>query len=103
MQQDDAPEQASPPTASLEEAALFYDRRLPGLGQRFLANVEKAIELILLFPEAAPVIGKTVRQKVLSRFPYSLIYVFEKNAVFFLAVAHQKQKPMYWKDRLPRS
>ena len=97
------PEADIHPLASweLEEAVLFYDRRMPGLGRRFLAHVEKAIEQVLLFPEAAPVVGKTVRQKVLSRFPYSLVYVFEKNAVFFLAVAHQKREPMYWKDRVP--
>ncbi len=85
----------------LEEAALFYDQRVKGLGQRFLRTVEKAIEHILLFPEAAPVVGETVRQKVLARFPYSLFYVFEKNAILFVAVTHQKREPMYWKDRLP--
>ncbi len=86
----------------LEDAALFYDQRVQGLGKRFLLRVEKAIEQILLFPEAAPIVGETVRQKVVDRFPYSLFYIFEKNAVFFVAVAHQKREPMYWKDRLPK-
>lgn len=97
------PEADIHPLASqeLEEATLFYDLRVRGLGQRFLRTVEKAIEHILLFPEAAPVAGETVRQKVLNRFPYSLFYVFEKNAIFFVAVAHQKKEPMYWLDRLP--
>jgi plasmid stabilization system protein ParE len=98
------PEADIHPLASreLEEAALFYDRRMPGLGKRFLASVEKAIEQVLLFPEAAPVVGRTVRQKVLNRFPYNLVYVFEKNTVLFVAVAHQKREPTYWGDRLPR-
>ncbi len=90
------------PSASreLEEAAFFYDRRIQGLGRRFLRHVEKAIEQILLFPESAPVVGRTVRQKVLDRFPYSLIYLYEKNTVFFVAIAHQKREPSYWADRL---
>ncbi len=98
------PEADIHPLASweLEEAALFYDRRVKGLGQRFLQAVERAIEHILLFPEAAPVVGGTVRQKVLSRFPFSVFYVFEKNAILFVAIAHQKKEPLYWKDRLTR-
>ena len=97
------PEADIHPLASreLEEAALFYEQRVKGLGQRFLRTVEKAIEQVLLFPESAPVVGETVRQKVLNRFPYSLFYLFEKNAIFFVAIAHQKKEPMYWKDRLP--
>ncbi len=93
------------PSASreLEEAASFYNRRVRKLGQRFLNHVEKAIEQILLFPESAPVVGRTVRQKIVHRFPYSIFYIFEKNFVFIVAVAHQKQEPMYWQDRLPRS
>ena len=97
------PEAGIHPLASreLEEAALFYDQRVPRLGERLLNEVRKAAELILLFPEAAPVVGATVRQKALDRFPYSLFYTFENNAVFIVAVAHQKREPMYWKDRLP--
>lgn len=97
------PEADIHPLASreLEKAALFYDRRRPGLGERFLKSVEQAIEQVLLFPEASPVVDRTVRQKVLRRFPYSLFYIFEKNSVFFVAIAHQKQEPMYWSDRLP--
>lgn len=85
----------------LEEAALFYEQRVEGLGKHFLRTVEKAIELILLFPESAPLVGRTVRQKVLDRFPYSLIYLYEKNKIYFVAIAHQKREPMYWTDRLP--
>ncbi len=93
------------PSASreLDEAASFYEKRVRGLGERFLKNIEKAIEQILLFPESAPVVGKTVRQKTLDRFPYSIFYIFEKNLIFIVAVAHQKQEPMYWEDRLPRT
>ncbi len=97
------PEADIHPQASreLEEAALFYNRRVSGLGERFLRKTEKAIEHVLLFPEAAPIVGETVRQKAVHRFPYSLFYTFENDAVYFVAVAHQKKKPMYWKGRLP--
>lgn len=86
----------------LEEATLFYNQRVPGLGERFLRDIERAIEQILLFPAAAPVVGRTVRRKTLSRFPYSLFYLFEKNRIFFVAIAHEKREPMYWRERLPR-
>ncbi len=96
------PEADIHPLASLEleEATLFYNQRLKGLGQRFLLAVERAIEHILLFPEAAPLVGGTVRRKVVNRFPFSVFYVLEKDAIFFVAIAHQKKEPMYWRDRL---
>lgn len=86
----------------IEEAAFFYEQRVEGLGGQFVLRVEKAIEQILLFPESAPLVGETVRKKGLERFPYSLMYVFEKATVFIVAIAHQKREPMYWKSRLPR-
>ena len=84
----------------LDAAVEFYEEQVHGLGRRFLDAVEKSIEQILQFPEACPVIGDTVRQKPISRFPYSLFYSLEEDRVLFVAVAHQKRKPGYWTERL---
>jgi toxin ParE1/3/4 len=90
------------PAASheLAESADFYERRSRGLGRRFLDSVERAIEQVLLFPESAPLVGRSVRQKTLAGFPFSLFYLYEKNLVFIVAVAHEKRAPMYWRARL---
>ncbi len=41
-----------------------------------------------------------VRQTVLSRFPYSLIYSDEPTRLFVLAFPHHSRRPGYWKKRL---
>ena len=84
----------------LEDAADFYEEQSPGLGPRFLNSVQKAIEQILLFPQSASLIGKTLRQKPLSHFPYSLIYTLDGRRLFIVAIAHQKRESTYWKDRV---
>ena len=57
------------------------------------------MDQIVEFQESAPVIRGEVRGKVVSRFPYTLMYRVEGGFVLVLAVAHQKQRPEYWIDR----
>lgn len=64
-----------------------------------MVSVQDAMDQIVEFPESAPVIRGKVRGKVVSRFPYTLMYRVEDGMVLVLAVAHQKQRPEYWIDR----
>jgi plasmid stabilization system protein ParE len=64
-----------------------------------MASVQDAIDQIVEFPESAPVIRSEVRGKIISRFPYTLMYRVEDDIILVLAVAHQKQRPEYWIDR----
>lgn len=62
---------------------------------------DAALEEILEFPEAWPQIeGTFVRTRQLRGFPYSIIYVNDPDAVYILAVAHQRREPLYWQRRL---
>jgi hypothetical protein len=89
--------------AELTEAVAYYDGKAAGLGDRFLAEVKLASRSIEQYPEIAPAIDYGVRAKVLSRFPYTLMYVFDEHELFIVAVAHQSRRPGYWADRLPPS
>ncbi len=82
----------------INEVADFYDRESLGLGSAFLDEIEKAIEQISLLPELAPKRGK-VRTLNLSKFPYSLMYSIRPDEIRFLAVAHQRRRPFYWRSR----
>ena len=86
--------------AELIESARYYEERARGLGHSFLAVVKTAADLIQANPEAFPLIGNEVRQKLLYRFPYSLLYVIESDRIRILAVAHEKRRPGYWFYRL---
>ncbi|MEW6185881.1 MAG: type II toxin-antitoxin system RelE/ParE family toxin [Thermodesulfobacteriota bacterium] len=88
-------------TAEIEinEAADFYDLENPGLGNVFIDEIQRSIEIIAQFPEAAPLIRDCVRKKPLIKFPYSLIYSIRSDEFRLLAVAHQKRRPFYWRGR----
>lgn len=88
-------------TAEVEinEVADFYDLGSPGLGSLFIDEIQRAIERIAEFPEAAPLIRGCVRKKALIKFPYSLVYSVRQDEIRILAVAHQKRRPFYWRGR----
>ncbi len=84
----------------LNDDADFYDLESPGLGETFINEIQKAIDLIARFPEASPLIRGRIRRKILLKFPYALIYSLRVNEIRILAVAHQKRRPIYWRGRL---
>jgi plasmid stabilization system protein ParE len=85
--------------AEINEAADFYDLESPGLGGVFLNEIQRAIESISEFPDAAPLIRGRVRKRTVVKFPYSLIYSVRPDEIRILAVAHQKRRPFYWRGR----
>ena len=89
----------APARGELRNAAHYYRERSLRVASSFMASVQDAIDQIVDFPESAPVIRGQIRGKVISRFPYTLMYRVEDNVVLVLAVAHQKQRPEYWIDR----
>jgi plasmid stabilization system protein ParE len=46
-----------------------------------------------------PVIEEDVRRALLHKFPYSIYFVNEPDAVAIIAVLHQHRRPGSWKSR----
>jgi len=86
--------------AELVEAARYYETRSPGIGSDLIAEVEHSLAQIAIAPEMYQQIGKRVRRKPLSRFPYNLIYLVFPDQIHIVAFAHQKRRPFYWRKRL---
>jgi len=86
--------------AELAETSHYYEDRVPGLGHAFIDDVERCIEEITENPKAFGRVSKKLRRKLVSRFPYSLIYAVEQDSIKVLAIAHQKRRPEYWRYRL---
>lgn len=81
-------------------AAERYEAELPGLGEEFIRDVERALERIATFPEhGSPHLAGT-RRTVLRRFPFDVVYVVEPEGVLVVAIAHQRRFPGYWCGRL---
>lgn len=83
----------------LNEAAAFYESEVAGLGLAFLDEVERSINQIRAHPEAAPRILQVVRRRILRRFPYSILFSFVGGKIRILAIASQKRRPLYWRNR----
>ncbi|MGH8461088.1 MAG: type II toxin-antitoxin system RelE/ParE family toxin [Stenotrophobium sp.] len=86
--------------AELTEAVHFYEQKSPGLGKALAHTIESALIMLGAHPEAAPKLRGRLRVKPINKFPYSLIYAFERNHLAIYAVMHQRQKPYYWLQRL---
>ncbi len=84
----------------LENSIIFYNNQVKRLGSVFLEEVEYFIGLIQNFPKSGKLLTNNVRKLLLKRFPYMILYIFKNNQVYIVAVAHQMQKPNYWKKRL---
>lgn len=88
-------------------AARYYDGRERGIGAQFADAVFARIERLGRFPDAGlPVRGVNgvllARQVRLGRYPYLVVYAVSDDEIRVVAVAHEKQTPLYWASRLDR-
>lgn len=86
--------------AEFESAVDYYDESEEGLGDDLEAEVLATISRIVKHPNAWPKYSYRTRRCLCNRFPYSIVYRVIDDYVAIFAVAHQKRKPGYWKDRL---
>jgi len=84
----------------LFDARDYYDDLVFGLGELFINEVEKTLNVIKANPLAYPFIKEEIRKAVVIKFPYSILYRVENEFVYILAVMHQKRKPSYWSGRV---
>lgn len=85
--------------AEINEAADFYDIESPGLGSVFIDEIQRALKSIVDVPDAAPLLRGRVRRRIMTKFPYSLVYSVRRDEIRVLAVAHHKRRPFYWRGR----
>lgn len=86
--------------AELDEAIAWYMEQAPGLGDAFLIETLKTIQLIEKYPKAWHPLTPQIRRCRLRRFPYSVVYTQDGADLLVLAIAHQHRKPDYWRQRL---
>ncbi len=74
------------------EAIDYYEDRERGLGYDFSIEVLAAIQNIVTYPIAWPVIEEGVRRCLVNRFPYGVIYSIEQDEIFKSSPAMTKFK-----------
>ena len=92
------------PEAELElvEAAAHYELQVPGLGQRFEAEIRRATDILLDHPDIGSPADPHLRRFILNRFPFTLYYSATSEVVRVEVVAHQSRHPGYWRSRIDR-
>jgi toxin ParE1/3/4 len=83
-----------------QEQIGYFDGLSPARGDRFVDAIEAAIRDIRTYPRIGSPIARTVRQRVLRAFPYSVLYVDTPDEIIIVAVAPHKKRPGYWRKRL---
>ena len=77
----------------------WYQNQAKGLGEDFLTELETAYQAIVELPNTWPKFQKGFRRFLLSKFPFSVIYRFNRETVYVVAVMHNSRKPGYWSER----
>ena len=77
----------------VREAHIWYEARLPGLGDQFLRSLQLVVGLITEHPLACALVYKAIRRALLPGFPYALFYVVFPDCVRVIACLHQRRDP----------
>jgi hypothetical protein len=83
----------------MNDAIAYYELQFSGLGTAFKEEITKAINRIIKYPNACPIVDENIRKYILHKYPYNLYYSMEKDHLYIIAIAHQHRKPNYWIDR----
>lgn len=89
-----------PARRELNDAALYYERQVPGLGAEFYDEVERTIDRIRAWPDAWGRIAPRHRRCLMKRFPYGIIYTIHDDEVLIVSVMNLHRHPDTWKENL---
>ena len=86
-------------------AARWYEERRAGLAAEFLDAVDDTLRRIVRSPSAGAPVPRVpadlaVRRAPVKRFPYHIVYLKTEAAIRVLAIAHDRRKPGYWRNRV---
>jgi plasmid stabilization system protein ParE len=85
--------------AEYEKAADWYAERSAVAAERFVSEVEVAIEAIRKHPDGYAHLDETHRFYLLSRFPYYVAYRQKPGLLEIVAIRHGAQDQDAWTSR----
>ncbi len=81
-------------------AVEYYAGKSGGLGDRFYAEIRRLVTDIESAPRRHGPWRHGTRRHRARRFPYLVIFAERADHLWLVAVAHVKQHPDYWRERL---
>lgn len=90
--------------SELRAAVAWYDEHGVGLGDRFEAAVDDAIDTVVDWPESGAIWPgwdhiPAARSRRVTGFPLRLVYVVHASELVVMALSHDKRLPGYWRER----
>lgn len=86
----------------VEDAYLYYEKKVTGLGNRFYQNILLAFNNIDQNPLNYSFVNQPVRRHILKDFPYKVYFVVENQQVIILGIAHVKRSNLFLKKKLKK-
>ena len=86
--------------AELLSQTAYYEQLQQGLGARFRAEVEATAQRAAAYPLHGKPSACGTRRRLVSDFPFSVIYTAADYGVLVHAVADSRRLPEYWLSRL---
>jgi toxin ParE1/3/4 len=88
--------------AEITDAAIYYNDRAPILRDRFLDEVDAALERIRQNPNQYQRVYRQARRVMVGRFPYALIYVASGDETTVVACFHGSRDAKVWQERITK-
>ena len=83
----------------VREAAGWYDRRSPGLGNAFVAAIRDTVDAVIADPERFASLEARVRYRRANRFPYVVLFDVIGDTLYMLGVLHTARSIEKWRER----
>lgn len=75
------------------EAYSWYEQQTPGLGQRFIGELEAIFQKITLNPQHYKIARSVFRQASVKSFPFVVYFEINHNNIVVYSVFHTMRKP----------
>ena len=85
--------------AELEAAFAWYEARSRKVADQYLAELDRAITVILESPGSWERVIGAWRRYPLRRFPFLIFFRETNSGIEIVAVAHGRRSPGYWRER----
>ena len=82
------------------DAFDWYENKEPGLGFRFLHDLETVYAAIARWPEIYQPVQDGFRRALLGKYPYAVFFEFDNPLVVVHSVFHCSRNPTGWRSRL---
>ncbi len=83
-----------------DEAILYYEEQVKGLGNQFYVNFLLALENIKSKPHNYSFVKAPVRRCRINKFPYKVFYLVNEEVIFIIGLSHAKRSNSFIKRRL---